>query len=296
MGADSASTPSARRSADVATPDVAAAPVHAPSRGLLPRGWKDFALQLALFMVVNIIYEVTRGLSDGDIVSAFGHARDLVSAERTLGIFSELDVQRFALDHHWALTVANLTYFHAHFAVTVAFLLWAYLRRNEHYTFLRNVVFVSDAIALVGYIAFPTAPPRMLSDLGFIDTLERFASVNHGSGLIAELANPFAAVPSVHTCYATIFATAGVLLVRRRPFKVAWALYPVLIVFSIVATGNHFYLDAVAGFTVAVTALAIARAIERSRPSLPASARRRLRLPAGAPDGRLAGGAAAHAR
>jgi membrane-associated phospholipid phosphatase len=246
---------------------------------VLPRGPRDFGLQLLLFMIVNVIYEVTRGLSDGDIVTAFDHGRDLVAAERALGIFNELDVQAFALRHDWALSIANWTYFHTHFAVTIGFLFWAYLRRTEHYTFLRNTIFIANAFALAGYILYPTAPPRMLTDLGFVDTLDRFASVNHSSGLIGELANPFAAVPSVHTCYALIFGIAGVLLSRRLVFKAIWAAYPFLIVYSIVATANHFWLDAVAGAAVAAVAFLLARRVERGRPTLPASARRRLRLP-----------------
>jgi hypothetical protein len=245
---------------------------------ILPRGWRDFLWQLLLFAIVDVVYEVTRALSEGSIVAAFAHARDIVSWERALGIFTELDVQSWAIQRHWALDLANLTYFHAHFAVTTAFLFWLYLRRNRHYYFIRNAVFAADAIALAGYTIFPTAPPRMLPSLGFIDTLARFSSLNHQSNLIADLANPFAAVPSVHTCYALLIAASCFFLVRRRPLRAAWLFYPVLIVFSIVATANHFWLDAAFGAALAVASVAIAWGIERRRPTLPASARRRLRL------------------
>ncbi len=146
-------------------------------RGLLPRGWRDFVLQLFLFTLVDIAYELTRGLSEGSVLPAFSHARDVVSLERSLGVFTELDVQHWALHRHWALDIADFTYFHAHFVITVAFMFWLYLRRNQHYYFIRNAVFVADAIALVGFTVFPTAPPRMLTDLGFTDTLDRYASI-----------------------------------------------------------------------------------------------------------------------
>src|SRR5947207_14561410 len=76
----------------------------------LPKGWPDFLLQLFLFALVDIAYELTRGLSEGSVLPAFAHARDVVSLERSLGVFTELDVQHWALHRHWALDVADFTY------------------------------------------------------------------------------------------------------------------------------------------------------------------------------------------
>jgi hypothetical protein len=245
---------------------------------LLPRGWADFFLQLSLFAAVDILYELSRTFAKGDLAAAFVHARDVVSVERTLGIFNEIDVQHFALSRPWVLDIANLTYFHAHFAVTTLFMFWLYLRRNDHYYFVRNIVFSAMAIALVGYFLFPTAPPRMLTDLGFIDTLEKTADVNFNTGAVSLLSNPFAAVPSVHTCFSLIIGTSCFFLVRRPAIRFLWLFYPCLIVFSIVATGNHFWLDAILGALLAGVALGVAWTIERFHPTLPASARHRMRL------------------
>jgi hypothetical protein len=195
-------------------------------------------------------------------------------------------VQQWALQRHWALDVADFTYFHMHFVVTTVFMFWLYLRRNRHYYFIRNAVFAADAIALVGFTLFPTAPPRMLTDLGFTDTLDRYASVSNYSGPIADLANPFAAVPSIHTCYSLIIGLSCFFLVRRQPLRVTWLFYPCLIVFSIIATANHFWLDAILGGLLAAVALSVAWVIERYRPTLPHSARIRMRLE---PRRRLAG-------
>jgi PAP2 superfamily len=247
---------------------------------ILPKGWPDFLLQLLLFGLVDLAYEGSRLLAKGDVASAFVHAYDVVHVERAIGIFDEVRLQSWALNHSWALDLANWMYFHAHFGVTVAVMFWLYLRRNEHYYFVRNMVFAAMAIALAGYLVYPTAPPRMLTNLGFIDTLEKFADVNHDSGPIADLANPYAAVPSVHTCFALIFGITCFLLVRNRLIRTAWLFYPALIVFSIVATANHFWLDAILGAAVAVLAFITALLVERVRPTLPPNARRRLRLPA----------------
>jgi PAP2 superfamily len=248
---------------------------------LLPKGWLDFLLQLGLFALVDIVYEISRTFARGDLAEAFVHARDVVSVEKTLGIFNEMDVQHWAISKPWVLDVANLTYFHAHFAVTTLFMFWLYLRRNDHYYFVRNIVFSAMAIALVGYFLYPTAPPRMLTDLGFTDTLEKWSSLNHDSGLVAALSNPFAAVPSVHTCFSLIIGVSCFFLVRRKALRITWLFYPCLIVFSIVATANHFWLDAILGALLAAAALGVAWLIERRRPTLPPSARRRLHLEAG---------------
>jgi hypothetical protein len=245
----------------------------------LPKGWGDFIRQLVLFTIVDIAYELTRGHSLGSVQTAFIHARDLVSVERSLGIFTELDVQHFALQRPWALDIADFTYFHAHFAITVLFMFWLYLRRNEHYYFVRNAVFVADGIALLGFTFFPAAPPRFLTDLGFTDTLDRYASINTYSDGLKQLTNPYAAVPSIHTCYSIITALTCFCLVKRRPVRILWLFYPCLIVFSIVATANHFWLDAILGACTAAVALTTSWVIERYHPTLPASARRRLHLP-----------------
>ena len=245
---------------------------------VLPKGWPDFLFQLVLFAVADLLYEISRTLAKGDLAVAFVHARDVVSVEKSIGIFTELDVQHWALARPWVLDVANITYFHAHFAVTTCFMFWLYLRRNHHYYFVRNIVFSAMALALVGYVLFPTAPPRMLTDLGFIDTLEKTADVNFNSGFIINFSNPFAAVPSVHTCFSLIIGTSCFFLVRRPAIRFLWLFYPCLIVFSIVATGNHFWLDAILGALLAGVALGVAWTIERFHPTLPASARHRMRL------------------
>jgi membrane-associated phospholipid phosphatase len=221
---------------------------------LLPRGPGDLVRQIVIVSLFDIAYELSRVVATGGRGTALAHARSVVDTERSLGIFRELSVQHFALHAPGVvLDIANWTYFNAQFTVTFVFLLWAYLRHTDRYTTIRNTVIAADAIGLIGYLAYPTAPPRMLPRLGFTDTLNQ-AAVNHHSGAIASLANSYAAMPSLHTAYALIFGVSGVVLARRWWVRGMWALYPGLVVFSIVATANHFVLDAVAGAAVALVA------------------------------------------
>jgi PAP2 superfamily protein len=232
----------------------------------LPRGWGDFLRQLALFICFDIAYEATRGLSDGARDVAIRHAEDVVSAEKTLGLWHEQAIQHWALHAPGVvLQIADWTYLQCQFTITFAFLLWAYLRRNDAWPYLRNTVIIGFVIAMLGYTLYPCAPPRLLPDglgYGFVDTLEHGSASAQG-GLIEALANPYAAMPSLHTATALLVGSSGVMLCRSMLGRAIWALYPGLVVFSIVATANHFILDAIAGAGVFAIATALSLSLSR---------------------------------
>jgi hypothetical protein len=127
---------------------------------------------------------------------------------------------------------------------------------------------------MVGYVAYPTAPPR-LAGIGIVDTVSN-GHVDLNSGLVHSLYNPFAAVPSMHFGYALVIGVSAVVLSRHLAGRVVGTLYPFFILFVIVATGNHFLFDALAGAVVAgIAALVawwIARGASRRRATLPMSA------------------------
>jgi hypothetical protein len=243
----------------------------------LPRGWGHFLRQLALFISFDIAYEATRGLSDGARDVAIRHAEDVVSAEKTLGIWHEQGIQHWTMNAPgFVLEIANWTYLQCQFTITFGFLLWVYLWRNDAWSYLRNTVIIGFTIGIVGYLSYPCAPPRLLPQglgYGFVDTLQTGSASTQG-GLVSALANPYAAMPSLHTATALLVGTSGVMLCRSLAGRAIWALYPGLVFFSIVATANHFILDAIAGagvFLIAtVLSLSLSRVL-RGRP-LPAAA------------------------
>ena len=96
---------------------------------------------------------------------------------------------------HWVIDLANQMYLNAQFSIALGFLVWLYLFRNESYYFVRNMFVVSMGLALIGYTLYPTAPPRMFPQYGFIDTITDFSNVNHDSALAKIFINPYAAVP-----------------------------------------------------------------------------------------------------
>jgi membrane-associated phospholipid phosphatase len=132
-----------------------------------------------------------------------------------------------------------------------------YLRRHESFKRLRNSLLLANALGLVGYVLLPTAPPRMFPWLGFSDALDTMHGLNHGSGLVSLAANPYAAMPSLHSADALILGLVLASVVRNRIGKTIWLLWPVWVWFCVMATANHFWLDCVAGAVVAGIALVV---------------------------------------
>lgn len=199
------------------------------------------------------LYELSRDLVVGHRDVAIAHAQDIASLERHLHVFGEGDVQRAAQAIPGAVGTLGFLYLTLHLSVTVVYLLWLHQRRPEAFPFVRNVLLIGSGLSLIGFLVYPTAPPRD-AGLGIADTISG-GRVNLNKGLVSSLYNPYAAVPSMHVGYALVVGLSLIHETRRRALQVVGALYPLLILTVIVATGNHFFFDAVAGaFTVAVAA------------------------------------------
>ena len=112
-------------------------------------------------------------------------------------------------------------------------------------------------LGLIGYVLLPTAPPRFFTTIGFTDTLGQLGGLNHGSGLVQLAANPYAAMPSLHAADALIVGVILASVVRNRLGKALWVVWPLWVSFAVMATGNHFWLDVVAGIVLGTIALAI---------------------------------------
>ena len=232
----------------------------------LPNGWLDAIRQLALFAGAYYLYRIVRGIVDGQAGLAFENARNLVDAERALGLFFEPGLQAWAEGQEWILTFANWMYVNSHFVITTTFLIWLYIARNHAYYFVRNMFLVAMGLALVGYVAYPTAPPRFMPEWGFSDSVAEFVGEKADQSANV-LYNPFAAVPSMHVAFALMIAIPAIILVKHRALKVLWAFYPLVVSFVVMVTANHFWLDAALGALVAaVSAYAASAAFARARP------------------------------
>jgi membrane-associated phospholipid phosphatase len=231
--------------------------VVSAGRRVLPHGYADLARQLAIWIGFYFAYQVTRGVADRDAARAFENGLQVIDAERRAGGFFELSLQGVLSSSELLIRLTAWTYWLSQFAVLGLALLWVYLRHNESFLRFRNTVLLANLIGLVGYVLHPTAPPRMFPDFGFVDTLAHVSTLNHGSAAIQLAANPYAAMPSLHGADALIVGVAMALVVRNPVFKALWLLWPAWVWFTVIATGNHFWLDIAAGIAVAALAAAI---------------------------------------
>jgi PAP2 superfamily len=218
------------------------------------------AAELGGLAVLYGVYEVVRGFGGENYAAAFANTRDIVELEQRLGVFAEQGIQQAAESVQLLPALLGLAYVALHFAGTALALVWVHRSRREHFPIVRTTLITSTAFALVGYILYPAAPPR-LADLGFSDTVSSATGLNLSSDLLGSLYNPIAAVPSLHFGYAVIVGAVLAHLADRRWVRVAGWLYPVAMLGIIVATGNHFFLDAAAGGLVVVLGWITARSL-----------------------------------
>jgi hypothetical protein len=203
-------------------------------------------VEVAGVLALYLVYELTRGLGAGDAGAAYRHALEVAALERRLHVLVEADVQRRAGELPGLLPGLGLFYVFAHLATTVALLVWLYRRRPELYARVRSTLALASFAALGVYAAFPAMPPR-LSSADVTDSVTLHTPVNLASSLLGRFYDPYAAVPSMHFGYALL---TGIVLARHargRAVRVAGAAYPGLVLVAIVATGNHYLLDAAAG-------------------------------------------------
>jgi hypothetical protein len=220
----------------------------AAGRRYLPRGWADLGRQLAIWFGFAVLYQLARGLADRNPAKAFQNGFAVVNFEtRVTHRLYELTFQNFVDQRHLLETAVSWTYWLSEFAVVGVAVLWVYLRRHDSFKRFRNSILIANTIGLFGYVFVPTAPPRLLG-VGFVNT--------HRDGLVTLAANPYAAMPSLHAADALIVGVVLFSLCRSVWAKLLWAVWPAWVWFAVMATGNHFWLDCIAGIAVACLTMA----------------------------------------
>lgn len=208
------------------------------------------------------LYTAVRNAVPDQANVADRRADELYRLEQAFGIDIELAVN-LAVDRiTWLIVGMNYYYAVAHFVVTTVVLIWLYRRHPGRYARWRTVFLITNAVALVVFYAYPLAPPRLLPGYGYVDTV-----VTHGtwgswaSGDIAAASNQYAAMPSMHVAWSLWCAIVVVLFARRHWVRVLAVAHPVVTLVVIVATANHFLLDAVGGAAALACGYAVPRAV-----------------------------------
>jgi len=233
-------------------------PALLPERVLQRRGrwWEE----LLVVVVGYWLYGLVRNGVPTHEVAALNRAMSVYRFEDRLHVDLELAVNKAVASVHWLAITANYYYATLHFAVTIGVLLWLYVRHPRRYRPVRTVLYLASLVGLVGFWVFPLAPPRMLASQGYIDTIVVFHTWGSwASGDVANASNQFAAMPSLHLAWALWCGIALVRLSPHQTVKVLGALYPVLTFAVIVATANHFVVDAVGGAVVLAVGFGLQR-------------------------------------
>ncbi|MFJ2112843.1 MULTISPECIES: phosphatase PAP2 family protein [unclassified Streptomyces] len=204
--------------------------------------------EILLIAVSYWTYSLIRNAVPEQRAQALRNADWIWRTEQTLGIAVEQSVNHAVNSVTWLIVAMNYYYATLHFIVTIGVLIWLFRRHPGRYAATRLVLFATTLVALLGYYLYPLAPPRLMNGQHFIDTVAHHGTWGSmASGNLKHMSNQYAAMPSMHIgwslwCGLTIFALAG------APWaKILGLLYPTATLVVIVATANHFWLDAVGG-------------------------------------------------
>ncbi len=223
-------------------------------------GRRRLLYEVLLVGLGYLVYSQVRGLAGDRVGDAFANARWIIDLERELGIFEELAFQALVLPNETLVDLFNLIYFYGLFPLLIPTAIFLYLRRPVVYVLVRNAFLTSGAIAVVFFLLVPTAPPRLLPGLGFIDTLSRSFTPTYDS---IPGVNHFAAVPSMHVGWNFLMAVALYTAFERWRFRGLFFILPVSMYVSTVVTGNHYFVDGPFGIGVAAAGLGVAVVINR---------------------------------
>jgi hypothetical protein len=233
-------------------------------RKWLPKGGLDALRQIALFAGCYLGYQVVRGFADGSAGTAFWNANQVIDLEQSLNIFVEPSIQAWSRGSDFLIGFADWMYVNSHYLITFSALIFMYLRRNPSFYFVRNMFLAAMGLALIGYAAYPTAPPRLMPEWGFSDTIAIATGTRVDNEKVSALLNLYAAVPSMHVCFALLIGGSMSKLVNRTWAKRLWLAYPLLVTWVVVATGNHYLFDAILGAFTAGVAWTIAKQLGKA--------------------------------
>ncbi len=257
--------------AEIARAAIAENATAEPARPPRPAGlrwWKELIYVLIFYGIYTAVRD-TQGSASVSKIHAFHNAQRVIHAERDLWIFHEQAIQHAFLSWHWLLKSLDVFYGSAHFIITAAALIWLFHKMPQRYALWRNTLAITTALALVGFAFFPLMPPRLLDlvqpgSYHFVDTLHTIGGLwNFDSGTMQKLSNQYAAMPSLHFAWSSWCVCVLWPGIRSRVGRVALVAYPLLTLFTIVVTANHYFLDAAGGVVVLTAGFLLARALGR---------------------------------
>ncbi|HCP24792.1 MAG: inositol phosphorylceramide synthase [SAR202 cluster bacterium] len=209
--------------------------------------WLPHLREIGMLAGGYFVYMYTRALVFSDFqATALSNARRVIDFEQSIGFFWEPVWQSWAIDSAKSLVIFfNWAYIVTFWPIILTAAVILYVTNRTRYAYYRNVVLVSFIIALLGFMLFPLAPPRMIAE-HFVDTIKAFGPSGYASREFANYYNAYAAMPSLHFSWTVMF---GIMFLRTNNtwIKIFGVFYPTMTLFAITITGNHYIMDAVGG-------------------------------------------------
>lgn len=221
-----------------------------------------FTFRFVPFIAILYAYEAFRGLAHH--LNTHVNYLWMPDVDR-LVFFGHLPT-RWLQDHFWNGSVQWYDFvfyiaYMAHFVVPLLLAVVIWKKFPTHYWRFVATYGVLSFAGFLTYLLFPAAPPWMASDYGLIEPIHRVSSdvwyalgVNDFSTFYSQVSpNPVAAVPSLHSAYALMFALFVVTLFKTKWKHVAWV-FPLLMIVGTVYQGEHYVIDALIGWLYTVVA------------------------------------------
>jgi len=230
---------------------------------------------------------------------AFNNAVDIIKVEKAIGLFHEQAIQKWFIGTRWIIQFFNIFYGTAHFVVTLGILIWLFIRKRSSFARWRTTLMVTTVLALIGFALFPLMPPRLLNayardctknetetsevvcyrygggelseelhqpNYHFVDTLRTVGGLwSFDSKKLDAVSNQYAAMPSLHIGWSTWCMLVLLTFTKKRWARALAIAYPILTLTVIVATANHYIIDAVGGLVILGAGYLVASWVERFR-------------------------------
>jgi len=246
--------------------------------------WIWFVLQLVAIAGLELGDDIFRGNIDPpDVQEAVLHARQVVHFEQSHGFFVEPALQIWLRHAHSLFGLLSFTsvvhitdfiYAVGQTLVPISVAIWIFLKHRSHFALVRNITLLSTLLALVGYELYPLAPPRLTTGLIYQHHIFHFQdTVQHviGDGKLNSVPiayNAYSAMPSLHMAWALILAVSVILLTHTLLVRVLAGAYPLVMLFTVVVSANHYLLDAAGAALVVALATVIMLSLDSARAHL----------------------------
>ncbi|RII16976.1 Polyprenol-phosphate-mannose-dependent alpha-(1-2)-phosphatidylinositol mannoside mannosyltransferase [Streptomyces sp. YIM 130001] len=227
----------------------------------------NLLLELLLIRVGYSIYQQTRLVAAGSRATAEEHGSQIHAIEQALFIDIEHWANHATAKLPWLEEFLNFYYTSFHFVVPLTVLAVLYIRRPVDFRWARGALGFATVLALLGFWLYPLAPPRLMPDLGFIDTVhgvQDFSQPDYGT--LTAVTNQYAAMPSLHFGWSLWCGVVIAILAPKGWMKLLGLLHPAFTLCAIVGTGNHWILDAVGGAAVVGAGFGLVYVLAGPRP------------------------------